>query len=162
MAAEGGQNNTLTAPPRLLGKTGTGKKGNAHSCRGRGDTAGEDDDITTRKAGRRRWWRRFSPSIVCHRKQRGRCRHRKESAGGRRFHLRAWPKSQRFRTSADGRQTDCGGDEPSTTFGSKMRNVFYRSSVSLQKTWRTQRSVRGRSTCGSGSHACWTPCDRLV
>ncbi|XP_067428652.1 uncharacterized protein [Thunnus thynnus] len=41
----------------------------AESHRGRCEVTGEGADITNRKVNRRRWWRRFSPAVVCFTRQ---------------------------------------------------------------------------------------------
>lgn len=122
--------------------------------RGRCGAAGEDDDITNRKLNRRRWWRRFAPAVVCSRKQKTNIQESLEkqkndrpataeealqetdaaseedtensSKGRRRFNGTAWTVFKRFRTSSNARRgfVEKDGDEPSTTFQKKIRNIF--------------------------------------
>lgn len=120
------------------------------SSRGRRGAAGKDDEVNKR-VKKRRWWRRFSPAVVCNRRLKMDVEERLEkqkndgsvppegalqeenttgTKGKRRFKLRMWPTVRRFLTSSNvqrthEQKTEFGGkDEVSTTLQTKMCNFF--------------------------------------
>ncbi|XP_068199311.1 uncharacterized protein si:dkey-1h6.8 [Antennarius striatus] len=159
----------LTGPPRLLlGKTAT------RTAEDKPETTMSDDvginstdstneptestDVvlsaveveTTRGTNRRRWWRRFSPVVVCYRKSRkhlesletpegdggvppkGAPREKEDTTEGKgargkwALMARGWPKFKRRPTKPDGTSEVKDGEESPKTFRKRMRKFFSR------------------------------------
>ncbi|XP_074471440.1 uncharacterized protein LOC141755963 [Sebastes fasciatus] len=119
---------------------------NVENARGCCEAAEEDDDITNRRRNRCKWWRRFSPAVVCNRKQKkdvdkGSAKQQSgvpvppegalqetDTEGKRRFNVRTWPTFKRFLTSSSAQRTHKhrrdGDGEHSLTFRKKVHSFF--------------------------------------
>lgn len=137
--------------------------------------AGEADDVRNRKVNRRRWWRRFSPAVVCNRKPKkdveeslekqkkdppegalqetdtAVLHHTEEDTlgtkGKRRFNVRTWPTFRRFLTPSNVQRTH----EQKTDFGGKDGDEV---SMTFQKKMRMFFTKEGKSRSSGGMMKC--------